>query len=507
MSLALWQESTSQQFLGKTAFLWDDDKTVSFSAFNNLVGSLAGGLVDSDIGFGDRVGIVAGSHMPFAATLFAAWRVGAIAVPINPQLSALEIRDQLLQTEPKVLVVDPGRSWSLVAEALQGSGSLAPTVVEVGKNLSEVVTASSIDIQSDATIFFTSGTSGTPKGVTHTHKSWLTQISILSEQYGITSKDVTLSALPMSSLSVALMGPVLAACIGATCRILPRYSIEDVVTSIVEDGATVLASVPLIWYDLAALFEKEVNQRDLSSLTRAFCGGARFDEAIRKKVHSVSGISIIGTYGLTEAPCIACGELIGQDHVEGTVGYPLPHIEITIRDDDNAPMVAGAVGEICLSAMEGGPYAGMYEPLRCYWGSEEQTEDVLRGGVLHTGDVGFVDPDGLVHLVGRSKSLIIRGGANIYPQELEKLLFADERVIDCVVVGLAHPRYGEVPFAFAECLDGVTTEELLNVVNDQVVPYKRLVGIRLISKLPRNSMGKIVIHELLEQFPPEYLAD
>jgi acyl-CoA synthetase (AMP-forming)/AMP-acid ligase II len=219
---------------------------------------------------------------------------------------------------------------------------------------------------------------------------------------------------------------------------------------------------------------------DLASLREVWTGGADCPEAIRSAFAEKFGLPVLATYGLTEAPTVVAIDPVGGPHVEGASGRPLPHLEVTVRD-----------GEVCV-----GPAPGddRYRLMLGYWQRPEATAEALAGGVLHTGDIGELDADGFLHVRDRKSLVIIRGGANVYPAEVERVLGEAPGVEACAVLGIPDERLGERVVAVVE--GAVDVDEVLAHCRVQLAKYKVPERIAVVDALPRNAMGKVVRAEL-----------
>lgn len=503
MSLAERIEAVAAQHPDKVAFRTESEE-VTFAEFDDRASKIAGGLRQLGVVPGDRVALMAGSHPEFVASVIATWKIGAVFVAINAQLGPEEVRYQLENSQPKVVLADPGRCREVIDEV----ASQVPSVHHVattGELAGEPIRAVTVDPGWDATIFYTSGTTGVPKGATHTHRALTVQLDMVRDRFAMTSDDVFLSVLPIYLLSILVLGPLTALVVGSTCRLMNKYDAAEFARHVREDRTTIIgASIPMMFADLLALPPESAALVDLSSIRTANCGGSPMPPEIRKAFEERYGFRFIHAYGGTEGPVMVSTDPVDRPRKFDSVGVPYPHIKVTIVDDDDQEVPTGSIGEICTSAYEEGPYAGMYEPIRCYWGMPEQTATALRGGRLHWGDIGYLDEDGYLFLVDRKTDMIIRGGMNVYPKEIEGLLYEDERIAECAVVAADHPRYGEVPFAFVRAAPGATIseEEVKSLVNSRTARFKHLEGVRLVEEFPRNTLGKILKRELRGQLKP-----
>ena len=498
MSLAKMLEETAQRQPDHVALLDEDDRQLTYRELDDLASRLAGGLQEAGVGDGDRVAVMGGSHPEFVATFYAIWKLGAIGVAINAQLSPEEVIYNLENSGATTAVADAGPLREMI-DAVRSRAPALQTVLTIGEHVGEPIRAADIDESADATIFYTSGTTGLPKGATHTHRALGVQIDAVAERFAIDDRELFISVLPLYLLSILILGPLLAVRTGSTCRLMRRYDARRFVELVKKDGTTVVgASIPMMFSDLLDLPEDEAANVDLSTIRYAFCGGSPMPPEIRRAFEERYDFRFVHAYGGTEGPAMVSTDPPSAERKFDSVGVPLDHIKVTIEDDDGNELPIGELGEICTEPYATGPYTDLYEPMRTYWGMPEETEETLRGGKLHWGDIGRIDEDGYLYIVDRKKDMIIRGGMNVYPKELEKLLYEDERIAECAVVGAPHDRYGEVPVAFVRpATDArLSEEEIAALVNDRTARFKHLQSVQLVEDFPRNALGKILKREL-----------
>ncbi len=497
MSLAQRFEVAAGHHPGKLAFRSDDGE-ITFAAFDERASRIAGALDAFGVRRGDRVAVMAGSTTEFVASLIGVWKLGAIFVAINAQLGPEEVLYQLHNSAPRVVIADPGRCREVV-DAVADRAPSVERVVATGELDGPPRRAVPLDPSADATIFYTSGTTGVPKGATHTHRALGVQVDMVIERFSITAADEFLSVLPIYLLSILVLGPVVALLAGSTCRLMAKYDAVSFARHVREDRTTMIgASIPMMFADLLDLPADQAALVDLSSIRVASCGGSPMPPEIRKAFEERYQFRFVHAYGGTEGPVMVSTDPMDRPRKFDSVGVPYPHIRVTIVDDEDKDLPVGSIGEICTSAYDTGPYAGLYEPIRCYWGMPEQTATALRGGRLHWGDIGYLDSDGYLYLVDRKTDMIIRGGMNVYPKELEGLLYADERIAECAVVAAHHPRYGEVPYAFVRRAPGaeISAGDVCSLVNAHTARFKHLQGVTFVDDFPRNALGKILKREL-----------
>jgi long-chain acyl-CoA synthetase len=506
MNIASYLDRWTAEAPSRTA-LRTVDGELSYADLNRWSSGVSSELSTLGLGKGDRVGVLAGSNGGFVATMYGIWKLGAIAVLLNPQLAARDLERQILNAGATVIVVDddPTR-WAMAAEVARSTDGIR--ILRAERRTTVTIPAVELNPDDIAVIAYTSGTTGLAKGAAHTHVGMLTQVEMVGAHYSATSDDEILSLLPLFLFSIFVVGPMLALFLGASCRVIARYDALDVVTAIERDRTTIAAAVPLFFYDLRGLASERDTDFDLSSLRVVTSGGAPLSESIRDDFERRFGFRLVQLYGMTEAPAILTSDPMVGGRRTGSVGRALPHIRITIEDEAGRELPAGAIGEVCASAFDHGPFAGRYVTMTRYWAMPADTVAALAGGKLHTGDVGYLDDDGFLYLVDRKKDIIIRGGMNTYPREIELKLSSDDRVAECVVVGAPHPRYGEVPVAYVRLHQGAqaTADELLGIANRQLASSQRLEAVRFVDDFPRNSLGKVLKRELAGSDSPEGTA-
>jgi long-chain acyl-CoA synthetase len=501
-NLAARLEATAARLPAKAA-LRTEAGDVTFRDLDERSSAVAGGLSELGVRAGDRVGIMGGSHAEFVVTVYGAWKLGAIVVAVNTQLGLEEVRQHLANCEPVVVVADPGRSREVVEQAGSGLKS-TPRVVTMGEVDGPPLPAVRLGPDADATIFYTSGTTGVPKGATHTHRAHRVQLEMVALRFALSEDDMMLSVLPIFLLSILVLGPLLSVHVGATCRLMARYEALGFARHVKGDHTTVMgATIPMMFSDLHALPADQAAEVDLSSVRVASCGGSPMPPEIRRAFEQRYDFRFLHAYGGTEGPATVSTDPLDRERKFDSVGVPLAHLLVTVEDDAGRRLAPGEIGEICTAPLEEGPFAGWYEPMRAYWGMPAESAEALRGGRLHWGDLGYLDEDGFVYLVDRKKDMIIRGGMNVYPKELEKLLYADARIAECAVVGAGHARYGEVPWAFVRVAPGtaISNEEVLALVSERAARFKHLEGVTFTEDFPRNALGKVLKRELRRDLP------
>jgi long-chain acyl-CoA synthetase len=266
---------------------------------------------------------------------------------------------------------------------------------------------------------------------------------------------------------------------------------EAVAEWIERERVTVWNGPPPVIHNLT--HHDEVAPAALATLDEAWSGGAALPEALRTRFLEKFGVPVVGTYGLSEAPTVVSIDPPDGTHVTGASGRVLPHLNVFAVDDTGTRLPDGDTGEISIAATRTGPYAGLYRPPLGYWNRPEAAQAPLAGGVLRTGDVGLVDDDGWLHIRDRKNLVIVRGGANVYPAEVERVLQAIEGVAGCAVTGVADERLGERVVAVVEADPGVALDSaaIIEHCRRELARYKVPERIEIVAALPRNAMGKV----------------
>ncbi len=446
---------------------------------------------------GDRVAGSMGNHPELVVAFLATMHLGAIWLGVNRNLTLPE-KQYLLDDAGTSLVIGDRATVTELASARRA----APAVLdaEPGDDASEwsvalaaadpMDDAAAIDPFEPAAIAYTSGTTGRPKGVVHSQHNLLLVAAVASlarpedERIGV--------LLPLTILNLMILGPVTSVALGACTVCIDRVDPIGLATWIRDEQVSTLSAVPAIIHDL--LTHPDVAPDDLASLARPGCGGGATPESFRRLYEARFGMRLTTGYGLTEAPTAVTAEDPALPAVPGGSGRALPHVDVTVRDDEGRVLEAGAAGEICVGPAREGVFAGAYTPMLGYWGRPDATEEALRGGVLHTGDLGYLTPEGDLVVTDRKGDLIIRGGANVYPAEVERVLHEDPRVAACAVVGIPDDRLGQRVVAAVVVAEGasVTADQLRAHCSTSLARYKVPEMFLLVDDLPRNAMGKVV---------------
>jgi fatty-acyl-CoA synthase len=449
---------------------------------------------------GDRVAYLCGNTTELLEAYYGVLLADAVLVPLNIRLSAPELQAVLDDCSPRVLFVHP--SFSSVADSLHG-----PKRVELDDGYEGLLAAQgggelldpTVDEDATCELFYTSGSTGVPKGVMLTHRNLATHAVDAALTMATTHRDVLLHTIPLFHVN-GWGTPHWVTLLGARHVMLERFDAGEVLRLIEEERVTRLHLVPTMATSL--LVHPDIDRRDLSSLVQATVGGAPPGPQLLAELEDRFGCEVICGYGLTEAAPQVTKALPLRSHdtmsVEeqrrrrATTGLPNIGVDLRVLDSDDAEVPWDGVtrGEICVRSnhVMGG-----------YWNKPDETAEALRGGWLRTGDVATVDPEGYVVIVDRKKDLIISGGENISSVEVEMALCSHPAVLEAAVVGMPHERWGEVPRAFVTLRPGadvVGEAELIEWVRGRLAHFKAPKRVDLVDDLPKGGSGKVLKTEL-----------
>lgn len=457
--------------------LRDDRLELNNAAFDAAVTAAAATLRDHGVRHGDVVGLLLPNRAELIIGLFAAWRLGAAVTPINPVLTGAEVSHQATDAGVKVLVTADGtaplEAVTAVGADQLGIGGPAPSDPPAAVDLAP----------SDlALLIYTAGTTGKPKGVMTTHGNIDAMTESFIEHFTFTADDHSLLVLPLFHANGVVLGTLTPLRAGGQATILAKFKADTFFDAVERHRPTYFSAVPAIYAMLTAL-PAEV-QPDTSSLRLVICGAAPMPAELIGKFEDRYGVPLVEGYGLSETTTASSINPVAGPRRAGTVGTVLPGQQIRVVDADGNDATDGASGEVLIF----GPVV-----MQGYLNRPEDTAKVLVDGWLHTGDVGRFDEDGYLVLVDRVKDMIIRGGENIYPKEIEAALYENPDVFEAAVVARPHDVLGEVPIAYlALNVDAsTTTDDLLTELSTKLSRYKLPVDIYLLDEIPKNPVGKI----------------
>ncbi|MFI7493325.1 AMP-binding protein [Kocuria sp. M4R2S49] len=478
-------ETTVERHGDKALTIEPDGRRLSYAAVHELTERLAGTLTALGVEPGDRVAAKVEKLPEVIALYLATLRVGAIYLPLNTAYTGSELQYFIEDARPTVFVCNPGEEDQL-AEGSPGSVSFVSmgprgtgTLFEQGDSRpAEPVV---VELDAPAAILYTSGTTGRSKGAVLTHRNLASNCATLTEAWQYTHDDVLIHALPIFHIHGLFVAVNMSVTTGATMHFLPKLDPQAIVDLMPE--STVLMGVPTFYTRL--LGRPGVTAETTRNMRLFVSGSAPLTAETHHEWRVRTGHAILERYGMTETGMM-CSNPYDGERKAGTVGPPLPGISIRVVErETNTELPAGEVGSIQVS----GPNV-----FREYWNKPEKTaEEFTDDGYFITGDLGVIDDAGYLSIVGRDKDLIISGGFNVYPKEIEELIDEHPSVRESAVVGVPHPDLGEAPIAVVVPHDdaSVDPEEILGSIRPHLARFKQPRAVRFSDELPRNVMGKV----------------
>jgi long-chain acyl-CoA synthetase len=473
----------------------------SYSELDRAANRAAHALAAMGVRPGDRVGASMPNDVGVVIAFHGVMRLGAVWVGINRVLAPPEKQYILGDAGIKVFLGDDEMATQV--EKLRGElPDLGPIVGDWAAALrtaDDGRLSPTIDPLAPAGIAYTSGTTGFPKGVVHSQYNLLLPGAATVASRGYDASLRKGDCLSLTILNLMVLSTLLVSQAGGCCVVMDRVDPTGIAAWLREEKVTVWNGVPAMLHGLIA--DPGVAAEDLRSVNDLWTGGGDCPEVIRSRFADKFGIPVRATYGLTEAPTLVTIDEVGSEHVAGASGKALPHLDVRIVDEDGQAVPSGSTGEICIGPASVGPWAGQYRPMLEYWQRPEATNGSLRGGVLHTGDVGYLE-GGYLFVRDRRSSLIIRGGANVYPAEVERVLHSAPGVVACAVVGIPDPRLGERVVAAVQLEPGweASGDQLTAYCRERLAAYKVPERFETVESFARNSMGKIQRTQLPQLF-------
>jgi len=510
MNLAVWIDRNGRRWPDRPALAVGHDVHADWATCGARVAAVAGGLRDHHgLEPGDRVAIVMRNRPEYLEALFAIWHAGLVAVPVNARLHRDEIAHIAEHSGARLMIVDDEHTANTDA-LVEVIATLGATIVAPGSVWDDLAGSEPIPLvdrapNDAAWLFYTSGTTGRPKGATLTHRNLLMMsLSYFADIDPISPDDAVVHAAPVSHGSGLYGLPHVAR--GAVSVIPASGGVDgDEIASLLSrwSGVSFFAA-PTMVKRLTA--DPAVRSADLSGLKAIIYGGAPMYLSDLTEALDVFGPRLAQIYGQGETPmtitALSKADHADRDHPRWServqsVGVARTDVEVRVVDDRGTAVPAGEVGEIVVRGdvvMSG------------YWEQPDATADAIRDGWLHTGDVGSFDADGYLTLRDRSKDLIISGGMNIYPREVEEALLRHDAVTAVAVVGRPDPVWGEAVVAFVVATDPTSApsiDELDELCLAHIARYKRPKEYRFVESLPTNNYGKVLKRELREQLDQE----
>jgi long-chain acyl-CoA synthetase len=473
--------------------LLSEDTRLSYAELDAASAGVAAWLLDQGMRDGDPVGLMLPNVPEFAIAYYGILRAGGIVVPMNVLLKQREVAFYL--TDPGARLV---LAWHDCADEARAGARVAGAdciVVEPGSLSSlpgagpdAAVAASAAD--DTAVILYTSGTTGTPKGAELTHANLTRNVELVVDTLlGLGPDDVILGALPLFHSFGQTCGLNAAVAAGASLALVPRFGPQAALETIAADRVTVFQGVPTMF--AALLNHDDRRSYDVSSLRYCLSGGAALPVEVLHGFEREFGCVVLEGYGLSETSPVACFNHADRERKPGSIGTPIAGVEMRVVDDERRELPPGDAGEIAIRG---------HNVMKGYLNRPEATAEAIDAeGWFYTGDIGRVDEEGRYYIVDRKKEMIIRGGYNVYPREIEEVLYGHPAVAEAAVIGVAHVELGEEVAAAVRLKPGVDVAagELREYVKANVAAYKYPRHVWLVDELPKGPTGKILKREIV----------
>ncbi len=448
---------------------------------------------------GDRVGVMLPNVLEFPISYYGVLRAGGVVVPMNVLLKRREIAFYLEDSSTKLLLAWHGFG----EEARAGAGEAGAELIEVEpESFAELLADRDPDTEVAATadgdtavILYTSGTTGKPKGAELTHLNLTRNAQIASETTcEVQAGNVVLGSLPLFHSFGQTVSMNASLRVGATLTLLPKFDPGEALTIMGRDGVTHFYGVPTMYG--ALLHHPGREEHDTSALRICITGGAAMPVEVLRGFEEAFDCELLEGYGLSETSPVASSNHPGRPRKPGSIGTPLREVEMKVVDENDQEVPRGEVGEIVIRG---------HNVMKGYWQRPDATEEAMRGGWFHSGDMARIDEDGYFFIVDRKKDLIIRGGYNVYPREVEEILYEHPKIREAAVLGVPHDEWGEEIGAAVVLHEGeeLTPEEVSEYVKERIAAYKYPRIVWFLDDLPKGPTGKILKREIDAPAPAE----
>jgi len=497
MNLVDFVKERAREFR-KRVFLWEGGKSLTYQEFDLITDRLAAALQSLGLKKGDHAAVLFPNSLDTLLSYFSIIKAGGTAIPINSLYTPREIAFILNNSESKFLLAAgqfqktiegirpqlPNLNLAIFRQ--EGDHSIIRAVEGLGTPAGspKLVDLSSED---NAIIFYTSGTLGQPKGVMLTHGNFIFSGPNIARAYGLKEEDITMAVLPLVHV-FAVASPVFGSLSsGGSVIIMERFQAESVLQAFENYRLTWFPGVPTMFNYLYHAYEK--GTYDTSSIRMGLSGGASLSVELLKNWEERFRAYILEVYGLTESTGLVTANPAHGQRKAGSIGLTVSNVETRLVDNESREVLRGDVGELLFK----GPNA-----TKGYWKLPEQTAKSIRDRWVYTGDLARQDEDGYFYIVGRKKDLIITGGYNVYPREIEEVLYTHPAIYEAAVIGMPDEVKGEIPKAFITLKPGqqASEGEIINFCKANLAPYKVPRQVEILGELPKSSTGKILHREL-----------
>ncbi|MBW2540938.1 MAG: long-chain fatty acid--CoA ligase [Deltaproteobacteria bacterium] len=471
-----------------------NERELTYAEIDRQARGIATALLERGIVPGQKVALLIPNVPEFTSAYFAILYAGFTAVPLNVLLSAPEITYHLEDSGAQLLIAHPFFAESVKAGAeaagvpivwTNGEGDDALEAMVEQPPLTDLYPTLPTDT---AVVLYTSGTTGKPKGAELTHSNLFFNCSVVVPRLMPVEPDVVLFAtLPLFHSFGQTCVQNVAISMGGTVTMLPRFTPEDAFKIMERDRVTVFTGVPTMYF--ALLHHECEREYDLSSLKYCMSGGAPMPVEIMKAFEAKYPVQILEGYGLSETSPVASFNMLSRPRHPGSIGYPVWGTEMRVVDENDRPLPDGEAGEICMRG---------HHIMKGYLNRPDATKDALRGGWFHSGDIGIRSPEGYYTIVDRKKDMILRGGFNVYPREVEEVLSAHDSIVEAAVIGIPDEEKGEEVKAIVVLAPGaeLSAEDVIAFCKQRLAAYKYPRVVEFMDALPKGSTGKILKREL-----------
>ena len=498
MNLASAFAATTATRPDKVAMYWGETEFTFAGLLAQSLGVARQLHADFGVQPGDRVGLWLKNRPEFVPALFGILNAGAVVVPINNFLKPAEVNYILADAGIDVLITDEelGAHLPALAAVRPALKLLKVEAIAPADTAARLSPPAARQSESDlAVIIYTSGTTGRPKGAMLSHGNLLHNVESCRLVLETVDQDRFAVLLPLFHSYMLTVGLLLPLLVGGSLVLVKSLNQPKLILGeILQRQATVLPAIPPFYRTLA-------NATLPVPLTFRICvsGAAPLPMQVLKDFEAKHHIPLIEGYGLSEASPVVTKNPLRGVRKPGSIGLPIPHVEVSVQDDSGRELGANEPGEVCVRG--GNVMLG-------YWRKPEETAQAMRGGWLRTGDIGYRDDDGYYYITDRKKDMLLVNGINVYPREIEEVIYQFAGVKEAAVIGVPDPRKGEQPVAYVTANDGVTLDEkaLLQFLRGQLADYKLPRRIVMLPALPRNATGKILktsLRELAAKTPVE----
>jgi long-chain acyl-CoA synthetase len=504
LNLAVILEGSARRDPGKVALMLDDLK-LRYAEVNGDANKIANGLVEQGVRPGDKVALMLPNTPHFVLCYYAALKIGATVVPLNVLFKRHEVAYHLDDSDSVALIAWEGFVGEaaegfqqakncrrlIVAQAPGSTAALPEDALPLNALLAD--TSPTFDTyqtmpDDTAVILYTSGTTGRPKGAELSHFNMFFNAYIGAEKVlRIEPDEVGMAVLPLfhSFGQTCVMNALIYA--GATITLLPRFEPQKALEVLARDKVSFFAGVPTIYFHLLSF--PGGDQYDLSALRRCVSGGSAMPLEVLHAFNKKYGVTILEGYGLSETSPVASFNQLDRDPKPGSIGTPIWGVEMRCVDAEGHEVASGELGEIVIRG---------HNVMKGYYKRPDANAEAIKGGWFHTGDVAYQDQDGFFFIKDRVKVMIIRGGFNVYPREIEEVLYGHPAIAEAAVIGTHHPALGEEIKAVLALKPGQSAEaqEIIDYCKERLAAYKYPRSVEIRDTLPKTATGKILKREL-----------